>query len=265
MAATALVKDVLWRASVLLNDVSPQYQRWSERELVSWLNDAQTAIAKHLPAAHSRIDALKLRPGTLQSIENIAPADCKPGVGPAPTLPVRGLQVLDVVRNMGPDGATPGLSISRTERDILDTTTRDWHTIVRGRVDSYMFDPRVPRAFYVTPGVWAPEAGAVWVEVAYSAQPQAILNTAPAGSEAYRVEGTSTQTISVDDEFVEDLVNYVVARGNMKDTEWADRNKAAGFTALFVSSLNAKVAAVTGNNPNLQRLPFAPEPIGRAT
>ena len=66
------------------------------------------------------------------------------------------------------------------------------------------------------------------------------------------------------DEYIDDLVNYIVARANMKPVEWADGNKAAYFTSLFTGSLNAKVVAVTGNNPNLTRLPFAPEPVGRA-
>jgi hypothetical protein len=71
--------------------------------------------------------------------------------------------------------------------------------------------------------------------------------------------------IQVRDEFIDDLVNYVVARANMKDAEWADANKAQFFQSMFLGSLNAKVAAITGSNPNLKRLPFAPEPIGAAS
>ena len=50
----------------------------------------------------------------------------------------------------------------------------------------------------------------------------------------------------------------------MKDAEWADGNKATYFANLFLGSLNAKVQVLTGTNPNLKRLPMAPEPIGAA-
>lgn len=263
MASTVLVKEVLRRVAVLLQDASPQFQRWTEREQVDWLNDAQVAITKFLPAACSRIDAIKLKPGTRQSIETIAGVDCKPGDGSTPGQPIYGTQVLDVIRNMGADGATPGRAIRAVDRDILDSQSPDWHTVAKPYVSSYMYDPRMPRYFYVTPGVQA-SGGNVWAEVAYTAQPLRIDNSAATGSEQYRFDGTSTATISIADEHIDDLVNYVVARANMKDAEWADGNKASAFSQLFVSSLNAKVTALTGNNPNLTRLPFAPEPLGAA-
>ena len=46
MAATILVADALYRASTQLQDMKPQFTRWTERELVMWLNDGQRAIAK---------------------------------------------------------------------------------------------------------------------------------------------------------------------------------------------------------------------------
>jgi hypothetical protein len=82
----------------------------------------------------------------------------------------------------------------------------------------------------------------------------------------YLVSGVSTTKISVNDEHIDDLVNYVCARAFMKNATFsANGPAAANYTALFTGSLNAKVTALTGNNPNLQRLPFAPEPIGAAS
>lgn len=260
MASTVLVKDVLWRASVLLQDTGPQFQRSPEGEMVAWLNDAQVAITKFLPAACSRVDAIKLALGTRQSIEAIPAGSCKPGDGSTPTAPIYGTQLLDGMRNMGADGLTAGRAIRRTERSVLDSQSPTWHTITGSSVGSFMCDPRTPRYFYVTPGV----VGNVWMEIAYTAQPIKIPNTGSVGAEAYLIGGTSTVTISIADEFVDDLTNYVVARANMRETEWADAAKAAAFTQMFTSSLNAKVAAIAGNNPNLDQLPLAPEPLGRA-
>ena len=265
MASTVLVREVIRRVSVLLQDTSPQFERWPEQELVDWLNDAQVAITKFLPAACSRVDAIRLKPGTRQSIETIAAADCLPGDGSTPAGPIHGTLVLDVIRGMGPDGMTPGLPVRAGSRQIKDTQTPNWHTVTGPQPRTYMFDPRFPRVIYVAPAVPASPAPAVWVEVAYTAQPVRIPNTGLAGAELYASGGTSTTPISISDEHVDDLTNYVTARAYLKATEYADANKAALYTGLFTSSLNAKVAVITGHNPNLKQLPLAPEPLAAAS
>lgn len=266
MAGTILVKDAIWRISTLLQDVSPQFARWPEKEIVNWLNDAHLAITKFLPAASSRVDAIKLAPGTRQSIEAITAANCKPGDGSTPAATILGTQVLDVIRNMGADGLTPGNAIRLLTdgREVMDSQNPGWHAITGTAVSGYMYDPRMPRYFYVTPGV--PATPDKWAEVAFTAQPIAIPNTGTAGSELYLVSGNSTTKISVNDEHIDDLVNYSCARAFMKNASFAANGPAAAnYTSLFTGSLNAKVMALTGNNPNLQRLPFAPEPIGAAS
>ena len=261
MASTVLVKDVLWSVSVLLQDTVPQYQRHVETELVDWLNDAQVALTKFLPAACSRVAALKLVPGTRQSIEKILIANCKPAEGGTPAFDIYGTQLLDVYRNMGADGLTPGRVVRRTERKVLDSQSPTWHTVVGSAVSSFMYDPATPRYFLVTPGV---PAEGLWIEAAFTAQPTRIPNTGTPGSELYKKDGASTEKISVNDEHRDDLINYCVARANMKPVEWTNADKAAAFSQMFLNSLNAKVTALTGTNPNLKQLPFAPEPIGRA-
>lgn len=252
MASTQLVKDVVWRIAVLLQDTAPQFQRWPERELIHWLNDGQAAIAKYLPLACSRVDAIKLAAGTRQSIGTIPAANCKPGDGSTPTAPIYGKQLLSPRRNMGSAGTTPGRAVRMVERDVLDSQDPDWHSRTATAVSSVIYDPLTPRYFYVSPGVGATD---VWLEIAYTAEPIAIPNTGTPGSEAYLVGGSSTATISIDDEFTEDLVDYVVARANLKDVKYAEAGKAQVHTQRFLASLNAKVAAVTGNNPNLTVLP----------
>lgn len=250
---TVLVKDVLSRASTLLLDSAPQFHRHKQPEMLDWLNDAQVAIAKFLPSACSRIDAIKLKPGTKQSIASIDAADCKPGDGSTPAAPVIGTQLLSLVRNMGAAGTTPGRAIRVQPRDALDTQDPDWHTKTGTVVRGFIADPATPHDFYVTPGV--PASPAVWVEASYTAQPLRI----PAADYS-----ASTATITIADEFIDDLVNYIVARANMKPVEWVDAAKAVAFASMFTSSLNAKVEALTGHNPNLKFLPFAPAPIGAA-
>lgn len=267
MAGTIRVKEVVRMVSTLLQDNNPQFARMPEREIIDFLNDAQRAIFKYLPAACSRIDAIKLVPGTLQSIESIPAANCKPGDGSTPAVPVIGSMLLDVMCNMGSDGLTAGNAIRAITdgRDVLDSVDPTWHTQRATVVQNYLFDPRTPRHFHVSPGAHATTA--VWVRASYIAQPLTITNTAAAGSEAYADSGSSTVTIGVHDEHVDDLVNYVCARLLMKNAQYgaATGMTVEAFASMFTGAINAKSMALMNYNPNLKHLPFAPSPIGAAT
>lgn len=265
MAGTILVREALRRASNLLNDLVPaQFQRHTERDCVDYLNDAALAIVKYLLTAGSRLDAVKLKPGTRQSIETIAAADCKPGDGSVPAVPILGINLLRVVRNMGAGGLTPGRAIRIVDQKMLDAQDPDWHAASRAKtvVSGFTYDPALPRYFFVTPPVHATTA--VWIDLAYNAQPLKVPAGGAPGSEVYLSGGSNAAPIPLPDEYIDDLVNYVVARAKMQNTEWADPIGAQFFAGLFLNALNGKVAAVSGANPNLKRLPFAPEPIGAA-
>lgn len=267
MPGTITVKEVVRRISALLQDNNPQFTRMPEREIVDFLNDAQRAIFTYLPAACSRIDAIKLVPGTLQSIESIPAANCKPGDGTTPAAPVIGSMLLDVLCNMGATGTTPGKAIRPLTggRESLDAFNPNWHTEVDTAVSNFLFDPRMPRHFHVTPGVHPTTA--VWVRVAMVAQPLPIPNTGSPGSELYGQAGSNTTTITVHDEHVADLVNYTCGRLLMKNAQYgaATGMSVEAFATLFTASINAKAVALMGYNPNLTRLPFAPTPAGAAS
>lgn len=264
MAGTITVREVLRQASVLLQDSDPQFTRHIETELVDWLNDAQRAIYKFLPAACSRIDAIKLVPGTLQSISAIPAASCKPGDGSVLDQPVIGAVLLDVICNMGSDGLTQGRSIRPITdgRETLDALNRDWQKERGSVLKSFLYDPRTPRYFHVTPGV--ADMTDVWVRLAYVAMPLPIANTGTPAVPVYHTAGADTTKISVHDEHSDDLVNYICARALMKNAQYASSTNAAGFAAMFTGSINAKAQAIMGYNPNLKHLPFAPSPIGAA-
>lgn len=251
MAAITLVKDVLYRVSVQLHDINPQFNRWTSRELVSWLNDGQRAIAKYVPTSCSRVDAVKLKPGTKQSIDIVAADSIVPGDGSS-AVTVQGNALQSVGRNMGTDGQTPGKAIRITDRETLDVNDPNWHTATASVVSQYVFDPRTPKLFYVSPGV--PANVNVWAEISWLVDP-AEINV----SGSYAWDGNSTTTISIDDKFTDDIVNYIIARAFMKDAEvGANANMAAAHSQAFVTSINAQAVAITGVNPNLRTLPFAP-------
>lgn len=253
MASTALVKDVLWRVSVLAGDTAPQFQRFPEVELVDWLRDAQVAIAKYLPSACSRTDAIKLVPGSKQSIDIVAAANCIPGDGVALTAPLYGIELYSVVRNMGADGLTIGKSCNDVDRSDLDNFDEDWHTKTGTSVQVYMFDERIPTTFYVSPAI--PATPAMYAEIAWTALPKVIPAGGAPGAEVYLASGASTQTITIPDKFVDDIVNYMAARAQMKDAKFAEASKSQMFGTLFGNSMIAQAKALTGVNPNIQTLP----------
>lgn len=263
MAATVLVREVLRRVSVLLNDSQDQFSSWPEGDLVRWLDDAQLSIVKYLPLSGSGIYSMLLERGTtLQSIERLIPSRVKNHAGVQPAADVLGMQLLDVMNNMGANGLTPGDAIRIIPRDRLDTRSPSWRTVPGTKVRSYVFDPQVPMHFEVTP---APPANSdLWVRLAMAVQPAKIPNTGTVGAELYRWDGSNTTVIGVADEHLDTLVNYMVARANMEPVEWADPQKATVFTGLWAESMNTKVQAATGSNPNLGRLPFAPQPLAAA-
>jgi hypothetical protein len=245
--------------------VAPQFNRWPEQELVNWLNDAQLAITKYLPASCARVDTIKLKTGSRQSIEVIQAADCKPGDGSTPVNPIYGVQPLDFICNMGTDGLTPGAAIPPpVDRRILDTQRANWHAVAGPVVYQIVYNPATPLYFFVQPA--APAVNPPWIMLGYIAKPAGIPNTGAPGSELYTFAGSSTLVISVDDVYLDDLVDYVCARAYTKNAEFAGNDsKAAFFTNRFLGSLNLRVTSLTGQNPNLKRLPFAPEPVGAAS
>lgn len=249
--ATMTVNEFLYRASTLLRDMDPQFTRWLQRELVNWINDGQRAIAKYLPLSCVRVDAVKLVPGTRQSIALIPAARVIPGDGSA-AVDVQGVVLQDIVRNLGSNGTTVGAAITPVERDTLDSLDPDWHTKTdNAAISHFVFDPRAPKHFYVSPGV---PAGGLWVEAVYSAIPATLVPTTD-----YTAGGAASTTLGIDDQFVDDLLNYVLSRAFQKDGEGAaSLALAAAYGNSFVNALNIQAEKQTGINPNLSMLPFSP-------
>lgn len=253
MAANTYVKDVLYRVSTQLHDISPQFNRWTQKELVMWLNDGQRAIAKYVPTSCSRVDAIKLKPGTKQSISRIASDSVLPGDGSTPAA-VSGIALMSVIRNMGANGLTVGRAIRLVDRDVLDSSSPDWHTETDTKVSSYVFDPRTPDIFYVSPGAHATTA--VWAEASYIADPIDV----PVGG-SYAHDGADTTKVSIDDTFVDDLTDYVLFRAYSKDAEnAANLTLAAGYASQFKDSIESHAKVISGINPNIQLLAGNPLP-----
>jgi len=260
MAATILVREVFKQASTLLQDTDPQFQRQPESEMVDFLNDGALFVASLLPMANARIDTIKLRPGTLQSIDTVLASDIIPGDGVPVEAPIQGIQVLRVLCNMGSAGLRAGKAIRVVPSELKDAMNLSWRGPAGIEVDQVCIDPGTPKHFENSPAVEGP----TWVRIAWNAQPVRIRYTGSPEVPQYGMTGADTTRIPLSDEYAQVLINWIVARSNMRETEWADRNKGDYFARMVLDWLTAKVTVMLGTNPNLKMLPFQPAPVGQA-
>lgn len=257
MAVTTLVRVFLRGVSTTLQDISPQFSRFPEIELVNYASWAQRAIAKYLPQAGSRVDAIKLQQGTKQDFTKVLTANILPGDGSA-AADTYGIEILDMPRNLGANGSTPGRVIRLADRYDKDTNDPDWHLASKAAavVREWLFDRNMPRVAYVSPPV--PASPAVWVEVSWMAEPTRIPSGGEPTSEIYLYDGASTTLMGVHDQFIEDAHNYVVGMALLKGSKNVQNiPKAQLHAAAFMNSINAQAAVMTGVNPNLKTLPFS--------
>jgi len=157
-------QEILSRAAIILQDSTNI--RWPFDELLRWLHDGQREVVLRKPDAYTKSEPLQLTVSeTKQSI------------------PAAGIQLLDVVRNLGTTGTTPGRAITRTERYILDAQRPNWNTETGSSVvKHYMFDERNPKIFYVYPPQPATSPG--YIEIVYSASPDPLISTWKAATPA---------------------------------------------------------------------------------
>lgn len=210
---TILTSVITTKAAKVLQDATGV--RWDSTELLGWLNSGQREILVYKPNAYVKAQAVKLAAGTRQS------------------LPADAVQLIDVPRNMGTNGASPGRAIRQTQRETLDATAPDWHTHpASATVKHFVFNLLDAKAFYVYPP--QPASGQGYVEMVYGATPPDAL---------------SNGAISVDDIYETALLDYMLYRAFSKDSEFGDANKAAGHFNAFVACLTGKARSEMGANP----------------
>jgi len=221
MAGTLQGQHILSRVQNILQDNTNV--RWTEGELLDYLNDGQREIVNLRPDSTATHSNVSLSTGTEQSI------------------PTDGLRLIKVLRNMSGTGtdATGSRTIRQVELSDLDIINRDWHSSsVTGPaahgtvVKNYAFNEKDPRKFYVYPGV----SGSAYVEVVYSKNPTNLT--------------AGTDLIQVDDIFANALINFVLYRAFLKESEYAANLATAGsYYQLFAQSLGVGQQAGDINEP----------------
>ncbi len=213
---TIIARAVIEKAQIILQDTTGV--RWpSDTELLGWLNDGQREVMVFKPNANVRNVAVRLAAGTKQQ------------------LPADGVQLIDVVRNMGTNGTTPGRAVRIVMREILDAQVPNWHAATAdAAVKHYTYTVLDPKTFYVYPPQPASNQG--YVELAYGAAP---------------ADATINGAITLDDIYQNVLVDYILYRAYSKDTEYAaDQNRAATHQNAYIAALTGKAKVEAGANPN---------------
>lgn len=213
--------NLLSRVKDTLQDTSSV--RWTEAELLRYINDAQREIVNFIPEASAVTTNVQLVAGTLQ------------------TLPTNGVRLIKVTRNMSGTGSATGKRAIRiVSSDILNTQEPDWHDpSVTGHathgteVKNYVFDNDNPRKFYVYPGV----SGNAYVEIVYSKNPDDLSSV---GS-----------NLDIDDVYGNAIIDYVLYKAYLKDAEYAGNiQRSSTHYQLFLNSIGQGNTAKALVDPN---------------
>jgi hypothetical protein len=219
--------NIIDRARLTLQDSSGV--RWTDAELLIYINDAQREIVNFRPEATATHANLQLSTGTEQ------------------TLPSGGLRLIKVTRNMSgtASDATGAKSIRIVEEDLLNSIEPDWHdptvtgSSVHGSIiKNYLFDPDDPKKFYVYPGVAS--GSNAYVELIYSKLPTDLSSV--------------SSTIDLEDTYGNAILNFVLYRAYLKDAEFAgNQQRTATHYQLFIGSISGGGNAEAILDPNLDR------------
>lgn len=213
------VSDVISRARTLLNDTDATGYRWSQQDLIDYINDAQRMIAVLRPDSSSGTTVATLVAGTKQ------------------TIPSGGFRILDIPRNIGSDGSTPGRAIRIVDRDVLDQFEPGWHSATKkSEVKHYTYDERFPLEYFVYPPV---NAG-VKIEVRFGKFPTVLTATGDA--------------LSISDAYFEVILNYVMYRCYLKDAEFSGNAAlAAQYLQAASGLLGVKIGKDNAFSPKTNR------------
>jgi hypothetical protein len=204
--------DIDRRVSNLLLDATSK--RWGLAERIDWINDGMTEIVTRRPAANAVTEVLTCAAGSEQA------------------LPIGGIMLLDVIRNINSND-TPGRSIRRVDRQLLDDQDPSWHTLAaQSFAYHFTFDERTPKTFYL----YRPVAAGTKIELVYGKLPTKIT--------------ALSETLTLAEEYASALTSYVCWRALSKDSEYANGAQAVAHYQAFMASIGEQNNTTAAASPN---------------
>ena len=229
----ATVQNVITGVRYTIHDEDAASYRWTDAELIDYVNAAGRAIVSIVPEAN-----------LVTTIESITNTIAKQA------LPSGGIKFVKVLNNVSAaDGTTVEGAVRQVEKDVLDSYDPDWEydTTIKTLAgsadffDHYCHDPRDKKAYYLYP----PASAQAYANVQYSAVPTAMT-----------VVG---DTIPLADEYLEAYNAYVTYRALTKESR--DTMPSAFRQELwnnFLAALGQKLQSDARVSPEQNMPPEAP-------
>lgn len=173
----------------VLQDDQTTPEHWTKENLLNWYNLAGREVVSLAPDANTIFESIKLAAGVKQSI------------------PASRIGLIDVIRNMGVDGITPGPGITKTDSRIITVYQRAWITATATAVIKN-WAPESLSAFFVSP----PSDGTTYVEIKVASVPDKVI---------YDAGGLwESALVGVSERYVGAVINWILYRAYQKDSDF---------------------------------------------
>lgn len=199
MAVTA--QQLIDRARLTLAD--PNATRWTDAELIKYINDGQREVVLYKPDASSANTDVELVAGSKQ------------------TMPSDSVRLVAVVRNTHSQYKR---AVRAVPRETLDRFRPNWHSDRETtEVQHFIFDENDQNVFYVFP----PNDGEGQVEVVYTKTPTDV--------------STGTDTLGVTDAYANAVLDYTLYRAFSKDADIpSSAQRANGHYQALMNAISGK-------------------------
>jgi hypothetical protein len=189
--ATTKIVDLINRCEIISQDKTSV--RWPKQEWLNGYNDAILFVVNRRPdKAVKNVDFVVDVTNTKQ------------------TLPADALSLFTITRNVG-----SGRPIRKLSRNQLDDQYENWHQETAVNIDHFMYDERDPKIFYIYP---RPVSGPHTIEIIYPFAPEAVQISDFTNND---------ETISVDDSFLNPILDFMLYRAYSKDADYAANGQRA--------------------------------------
>lgn len=210
----ATVQDIFTEVRRTIHDEDSANYRWTDEELIDYLNAGQRQIVVLLPSANQVETIVDL---------GVAPFTARQ------SLPAGGIKFIRATSNYDDAGTTRQGPLRYVEKDALDTYEPTWEYVSTkadgdNYFEHYLHDKREPDVYYLYPVAAAVNK---MVSILYSANPTEI--------------NVKWDTVSLSDEYTEALVTFVIYRALTKESRDALPSQyAQGLYGQFLTTLGLK-------------------------
>lgn len=209
-----LISDLILRVRDFLHDTRAPY-RWSDAELLRWLSDAQRTTVTLIPESYIETRSVLLENSKFRQ-----------------TIPADALRLLDITRNMGKNGTSPGPGITSIGRIALEAQEPNWTTTTGQFVEHFIYDFKTPRQFFIYPNT----TDGRWVEMTFSKDPAEVQSL--------------SETFVFDATYIMPMVYMTTSLAYAKDMDSpTSAAKARAYMDLYQTALGQNVQSTSMRVP----------------